>query len=345
MPEQPTIPQDNPPQEYSHPNQAKIEKTKPRFGPFGDDALEEKRKALFEAMRQDRGVADPDKVTTDTSIAEQPAPEPLPPEIPTNSVVPPPAQPEPPPLAQNEREILQEYEARLRASMQSEASAEQKRLDAERLEREAAEKLAKIENAKSDPMAFLQSLGFTPEEWAKYLAETASLTPEMQRIQAVEKQAKEQIEQLQRQFEDYKQQMQQQQAEAARKVALTEAQQLLGSNEFALAAKLSSPEAIIERQQQMQATTGRQVSLQEAAQSLETGMRKGVGELLADSNIRAIFASKPQSEPSTAAQQPPTTLNSVLSSATSPSEGEPHPLDFETKRMRFLEKLKQSRLQ
>lgn len=277
----------------------------------------------MENLRKERGVAEPDAPMSPPQAVEATKPQSE-------------EQSKPAPT-QQEKDVLADYEAKLRATMATEASIESKRAEAERLEKEAADKLAKIESAKSDPLEFLAQLGITEDDWQKHLAQSTD-TPEMSRIKAAERKAAEQIEALQKQFESYKQEQEQERTQSR----LSQAAQLLQSDDYVLTSQISNAEAIVRRQQEIEQHTGQKVSLADAAKHLEQGFVDNMKQLLSNPKVSAKFATKPQSD-STAESYSPTTLNSAFSSGTEPGEGTPAPLDWAAKQKLFVEKLRRMR--
>lgn len=316
---QPPQPQPPSPQHREQVEQALHSRNNSR-NPFNTAGREEKHKSLVDSLRKERGVQEPTESSPPQAVE-------------ANSSTPAPA----PAPTQQEKDVLADYEAKLRATMATEASVEAKRAEAERLEKEAADKLAKIESAKSDPLEFLAQLGITEDDWQKHLAQTAD-TPEMSRIKAAERKAAEQIQALQKQFESYKQEQEQERAQSR----LSQAAQLLQSDDYLLTSQISNPEAVLRRQQEIEQHTGNKVSLADAAKHLEQSFKDNLKQIWENPKIHAMFATKPQSV-STAESYTPTTLNSAFSSGTQPGESTPAPLDWAAKQKLFVEKLRRMR--
>lgn len=304
-------------------------------GRFGANTMQQKRDAAIAALRAEREVSEPKREppvqgvretlsTTDQVEKIHQMPNSVENQVAgmTDSQV---------------RDILAAYDKKIQEQRTLEQQNAARAAEIQAQQQQAAEKLKKLEQAKTDPLEFLAQAGISDDEWKQFLKGGGDLSPEQKQL----KELRAQLEQMQSRYEQDKQQ-------TARQAALAEAAQHVSTHP--LMKMMATPQSILQVQEAMSKQQGRQVSVAEASQNLLTSFKSGVmnvlksPDVLQDPEIAAILSQGvPKPQTGQADYSPPSTLSSKLASSTDPSAEQPGPLDWAAKRAKFLRLVAQQR--
>lgn len=224
-------------------------------------------------------------------------------------------------------DVLAKYDQKIaeQRALEQQLAARQAEITAR--DAEAAAKIARLEQAKGDPLQFLAEAGITDAEWQSMLGNGGELSP-----------AEKRVKELEAKLEGFMKQAEQKEAQARAQAMRQAAASHIAANP--LTKMMASPDAVIAHQANMSKKAGREVSMQDAVADLTNTYKQGVVALLNNPEIAAMLnlsVPKPQSGP--AASQSPTTLGSKLASSTTPSSGKPGPNDWAAKKALFLQQV------
>ncbi len=198
----------------------------------------------------------------------------------------------------------------------------------ERISADATAKLAKLAEAKDDPVGFLSALGLNEDEWKEMLANGGKPTPAMKALSA-----------MQARIEESDKRQQALEAQLTRAREATEIETFLPR--FPLLKKLGGAEVARNHMANLRASGDSSTSYLDAMTQLEANFNEGLQAVLRDDEINAKYSYKSK------AASPPvgsTTLGTGhTSSSASGEDKNPYPIGsrqhFEFKRNLAIQRL------
>lgn len=249
------------------------------------------RNKVAELLRDERGVPEPEAPAEKRSAAKDAVKEPI-------------------IAAQQPREDLDAVAERLSKKAKE---AEESRIYAANLLEQAKREKQELKESISQPLEFIKKAGYTPEEWQALLLAGGKESAEMKKAKEAEARAKKAEEAALKATEELKQY----QRNVLKAQAIKE-DILPALSEFPLAAKLTTPDQLLDIIQKHYRETGEKLSPKEVAKTLEDQYEKQFEELLADEKVaKKVVKGKVAAREQQAEAGPTTLSNRVASTTTS----------------------------
>lgn len=189
--------------------------------------------------------------------------------------------------------------------------AEESRIYAANLLEQAKREKQELKESISQPLEFIKKAGYTPEEWQALLLAGGKESAEMKKAKEAEARAKKAEEAALKATEELKQY----QRNVLKAQAIKE-DIMPALSEFPLAAKLTTPDQLLDIIQKHYRETGEKLSPKEVAKTLEDQYEKQFEELLADEKVAKKVVKGKVAAREHQAEAGPTTLSNRVSSTT-----------------------------
>lgn len=288
---------------------------KDRFSP---EAMRDKRERAIAALRQERGVAEPKKESTDTRAPQPPtgaAKQDSAPQGPAEADATPTPQKAPPePVAVDDalQKRLADFDKKQQGLAEQEHKLTKLKAEAEQRQQDADKRIKDLELALSDPLDFMAKVGMTEAEFKAFLGQGGTLTAEQRRLRETEKQNKA----LQDRLDALERQSQESQAKMAEQMEVAEFKGQL--DEFKLLKRMGGLQAVLQKRAQLQNQLGQPVTLKQTAEGLEKQFHASLSGLLQEDEIRSTFNLSTVSKPNGTHAATPKTLNENFAGQTKP---------------------------